>query len=204
MRQSILVCLALFIALPAVAAERPPERRDRHDSHIPIRQRLAEILGEVSAIESMIDRRMDREERRQVRKRLNRLQQKLTRLLSVVPEKVRRIGTPPPTPPPAPAPEPVEEGPVAMKESAFSGALSSVRKASFARDKLAIIEMIAKENWFLVSHVSRVIAELSFDRDKLRAIELMAPHILDRNNRFKLYDAFSFSSSKKKLKAILK
>ncbi len=86
------------------------------------------------------------------------------------------------------------QGPVAMEEAAFSEALSSVRKASFAKDKLAVIEMVAKENWFLVSHVSRVIAELSLDRDKLRAIDLMTPHIIDRQNRFKLYDEFSFSS----------
>jgi hypothetical protein len=49
-----------------------------------------------------------------------------------------------------------------------------------------------------------VIRRLSFSSDKLRALELLAPRMVDRQNAFKIYDAFTFSSDKEKARAILR
>ncbi|NPC83444.1 DUF4476 domain-containing protein, partial [Pyxidicoccus fallax] len=95
-----------------------------------------------------------------------------------------------------PVVRPVPEGP-------FKRLNDSVAKESFAEDKMRIISMAAGDNYFLISQVAQLLNHFPFSQDKLTAVRALKPRILDPENGYQLYSAFSFSSDKKRLQEIL-
>ena len=48
-----------------------------------------------------------------------------------------------------------------------------------------------------------MLSELAFDNDKLRALEILAPHIVDRQDGYRLFKQFPFEASKQRAQRIL-
>jgi hypothetical protein len=107
---------------------------------------------------------------------------------------------PPPPPPGAYVPPPP---PAAMDAATFDTLIGAVGRASFSSDKQRVIADAAARNWFTVAQADRVLRMLSFSADKLRALELMAPHIVDPQNAFQLYESFTFSADRQKAREIM-
>jgi len=121
---------------------------------------------------------------------------------------------PPPAPvyaPPPPAPtvtvdpwaQPAQPvGPQPMDAGSFGQLLSTVGNESFDSSKLNVIRT-ATSNWFTCNQVAQLLGKLTFDDSKVSAVEIVASRIIDRGNAFVLYNTFTFSSSKDRVRAIL-
>jgi hypothetical protein len=94
------------------------------------------------------------------------------------------------------APEP-------MTQPGFEEVLSSLEQHGFASEKLSVIDDLAAHNWFLAEQARRLIESFSFGKDRLRALERLAPRIVDPQNNFRLYEAFTFESDKSQARRIL-
>jgi|CXWL01.1.fsa_nt_gi hypothetical protein len=102
--------------------------------------------------------------------------------------------------PPPPPPQPVVY-PIAPPQ--FGALRRAIRAESFSANKLRVLEQAVTAHYFLVAQVSEVIADFDFSQDKLQAARLMRPRILDPENKFKLYESFTFGNDKEELKRIL-
>jgi len=107
---------------------------------------------------------------------------------------------PPPQPSYPPQPVRVRQ---ARPEDDFSQLLSAVQRESFSDGKLSVLESGARGSWFTVDQAKRMIGAFSFSQDKLNALQIMAPQIVDRQNLYQIYSAFTFSSDKEAAKGIL-
>lgn len=117
-----------------------------------------------------------------------------------------RPGDPPEyqDPPPPPAPPPPVAAPAPMGGPRFQALLNAVANEGFSSNKLDVIEQAAATGYFRVAQLKQLVQALSFSADKIRAVELVAPRLVDPQNAFTLYDAFSFSSDKDKARQILR
>jgi len=89
-----------------------------------------------------------------------------------------------------------------MFDGRFEELLQVVRAEAFGQGKLRILEGAARDNYFVIAQVRRVIETFSFPSDKMRALEIMAPRVLDRQNAFSLYSAFDFEMEKEQARVI--
>jgi len=106
------------------------------------------------------------------------------------------IVTPPaPPPPPAPACTPDNE----LRDIA-----RAMDRESFSDGKLGVLESAARDRWFCVDQVLRVLKDLTFGKDKLAALRVLAPRILDRQNNYKIPPAFTFGHEKEEAGRILR
>jgi hypothetical protein len=109
-------------------------------------------------------------------------------------------------PPPAPeweVPQPPAQPPRAMEDAPFRALVASVREQSFSAPQVGVVEQAAGGNFFLVSQVASLIDLVAFPESKLRVLELCAPHIVDTENAFAIFDAFAFSGDKAQAKQII-
>jgi hypothetical protein len=92
----------------------------------------------------------------------------------------------------------------AMEDGAFTTLITNVRNESFSEDQLAVIEQAATRGHFRAAQLKTLIDTVSFSATKLRVLELCAPHIVDSDNVFTLFDAFTFSADKEQARQILR
>lgn len=85
----------------------------------------------------------------------------------------------------------------------ISALRSSIRNASFSRDKIAIIQSSANTRSFSCSQVFELLKELPFSEDKHEACIALYPKITDTGNFSVVLEAFDFSSDKDRVKKAL-
>jgi hypothetical protein len=102
----------------------------------------------------------------------------------------------------APAPAPVEEDPAvaggcrqAMSATDFEDAKESVESKGFDETKLTTAKQIAGSNCLSTSQVKSIMGLFGFEDSKLDFAKFAYDHVMDRNNYYKVNDAFGFSSS---------
>lgn len=103
---------------------------------------------------------------------------------------------PPPPPPPQATPLPVDE-------ETLASAIAHIGNESFEEDKLRIVRDLASSQYFLVAQVEKILPAFSFENTKVKIVEILAPRILDRQNGYRLYSSFTFSSNKAKVEKLL-
>jgi hypothetical protein len=202
-------CLAVSLAVVPASAD-PPRKSDHYDDvrpgkknpRIQLKHRLGNLIEDVESLEEIAERLERSKLRRKLLRRLAELRDDIRELKRQVPRRVHRGDSIRPKPPIKTPVKPA--GPVAMADDAFKDFLGSLKKASFSRDKLELVSLVSSNNWFTIAQASQVMDIMSFDKDKLSAVRHLNPHLIDRKNQYKLYEHFKFSSSKKKLKGILK
>ena len=131
---------------------------------------------------------------------------------------VRHMQEPPPSPeitmpPPAPVP-PLPPAPPqrdasprqahAIDDDELRRLIVAVRNEDFADNKLAVIESATARNYFRVGQLKALLGELAFSATKLRALYLIAPRLLDPENKLAVYDSFSYSADKEQAEQILR
>ena len=107
-------------------------------------------------------------------------------------------------PPPPPAPPREARRPLPMDEGAFRGLMAAVRKEGFSETQLDVIRQAATRNFFRVGQLKALIDLLAYSATKLSALEIGAPRVVDPENAYAFYDAFSFSADKEQAKQILR
>ena len=90
--------------------------------------------------------------------------------------------------------------PVAMDSSQFARLRESVGDASFARERLRLVESAAEHNFFTANQVVVLIRLADFETTKIAMAAMLYPRVLDVQDWYRVYDALTFESSKKKLR----
>lgn len=90
-----------------------------------------------------------------------------------------------------------------LSDDAFNVLYGKVQKASFADNKLDLLEVGCLGCNFSCAQTARIIKLLSFSSDQLKALSLMAPYIVDPQNAIDIYNVFSFESDKQKAAEII-
>jgi hypothetical protein len=88
----------------------------------------------------------------------------------------------------------------AMAERDFASLTAQIGRASFADDKLGLVQTAAQTNYFTVAQVVALMKLASFDDTKVEIAVACAPHVVDGDKWFEVYGALSFSSSRDTLR----
>ena len=158
-------------------------------------------------------------QRQRINRTVERMRRKLSRLLAVTPARVRRFHPNekrpiPPVPLPTAAPNDANNGtqapakvtpakPRPMGKKAFAALLKTVRTESFGSGRLQVIRSASTHHHFTVKQVLSLLEQLSFSSKKLEAVRTLYPRVVNPQNAFQLYGAFTYESDKRKLRAIL-
>ncbi len=87
-----------------------------------------------------------------------------------------------------------------MTPEAFARLLKALEDASFSDEKYAIVKEAASKNYFTSKQVLEVLKRFDFESDRLKVAKLLYPRVVDPENFFVVYEAFTFSSSKEELR----
>lgn len=86
----------------------------------------------------------------------------------------------------------------------FGRLVEAVKREAFSAGKLNVLNEAARVNWFSVDQVKALLRSFSFGADKVTALRQLAPRIIDPQNNFQIYGAFTFSAEKEEAKEILR
>ena len=87
-----------------------------------------------------------------------------------------------------------------MSPRAFASLLRMLEEASFSDEKYSIVREAASKNYFTSQQVLQILKKFDFEDDRLKVAKLLYPRVVDPENFFIVYDAFTFSSSKRELR----
>lgn len=160
-----------------------------------LEQRLADLEKLLGEAERM-SRGPGRGKIRDAYEELNDLRDVLADAPSVRDYNPRPAPAPYPAPPPPPAYQPIAD-------AQLQSILRSMSREPFAEDKINVLQGAVGTNYFLVSQVQQLVGQFQFSKDKLEVVRGLWARVLDRQNGFQLYNAFSFSSDKEELKRIM-
>ncbi len=113
---------------------------------------------------------------------------------AVVPTPTRAIATP------TKATEPVYQAPVAIGEGAFRRKYEEVKAKSFDDDKMERIKEAFEYENIKTDQVIELMKLFSFDDKRIETAKFCYKKTVDKENFYKTYDQFSFSSYKTQLK----
>ncbi len=207
--RALLTTMLMAVLIPAAAALADRDFGRHRDTLVVVeRERLLRELDlTADMLSSVLSRKHDQRLQGQlgeIRARIADLKRDIARAPTLESMQKPVVVRPPP-PPPAPVvvrpPPPVRRAP--MDQDKFSALISAIRAQSFSDNKLSVIRSAAAEHHFVVGQVVKVLEQLSFSGEKLEVVRTLKSRILDRENHFKLYEAFTFSSDKKALERIL-
>ena len=104
-----------------------------------------------------------------------------------------------------PMARPPMHGAMPMNQSSFQSFFNSVQKASFDKDRIVLIRsVIDSGNLLTCDQITRILKTMDFDANRVDAGEIMYRGVYDKNNWFKVYDAFEFASYRSQLESRIK
>ena len=210
----IALVFILFLTIPAQAQRRVPTvptqvvQPIETPQRILLQQELQTLITGVASLESRIQGLTgDYRTMQAIQQDIAALRARMMRLLRFAPPVlVLRPDRPQPRPhthaDPAPPQAPPEE-PLPMAPDTFQLLEKEIGSQSFADGRLSVVRTAARNNYFNVEQVIALLGAFRFSEGKLNAVRALHPRVLDRENEFRLYDAFRFSSDKEALKTIL-
>lgn len=86
-------------------------------------------------------------------------------------------------------------GACAMEFSEFNSLLREIDKACFSSDKIRVAKQALRHNYITALQLESLILAMDFDSDQLKIAKHGYDRVLDKENLWKVYDAFSFSST---------
>lgn len=99
---------------------------------------------------------------------------------------------------PVPTHDPMIHG---MHPHEFEHLVHSVKHSNFKADKVNLIKVAARSNRFTSDQVKILMDSLAFDNDRVEVACTLYPHVVDRQNWFKIFDSLKFSSSRHRIEA---
>jgi hypothetical protein len=106
-------------------------------------------------------------------------------------------------PPPAPPARIRERRQLPMDDGSFGALVGAVKGEGFSDGQLNVVRQAATRNFFSVGQVKALIDLVAYSATKLSVLEATAPRIVDPENAFAIYGAFTFSADKDHAKQIL-
>lgn len=83
----------------------------------------------------------------------------------------------------------------AMSDRDFKDLTDSVKRRSFAAEKVSLIRMVAQSDWFTTRQLRELLGLVTFSGDQESVAVAIYPHLVDKARFYTLNDAFRFSSS---------
>lgn len=103
--------------------------------------------------------------------------------------------------------EPIYDPPVIeifpLSEEEFSSLSSAIKNESFEENKLNVVEIAVRSSFFTIDQVIRLVDLITYSAGKIKTVELTYPKVVDKYNAHLLFNAFTYSSDKEKLKEII-
>ena len=161
-----------------------------------------QLIARLARVEEQLARVTDRNSRDSVRKVRDELNGLRADLMNAPDLRAftRRSSPPPPQPRPMPPPVPSVQP---ISDGQLQQLMAAIGKEPFGDGKKRVLESAAQSQYFLVPQVLKLLGRFSFGDDKLDAVRTLWPKVLDRENSFQLYQAFSFQGEKDQLKQII-
>lgn len=97
-----------------------------------------------------------------------------------------------------------EAKPEPMDENGFQKLLEQINREWNTQNRLSVLEIAAKTNYFTTSQVARIMRTFYRDDDKIEVVKITIQKIIDQENLYLLISELTFSSSKEELKKILR
>jgi hypothetical protein len=162
-----------------------------------------QLVSRMARMEELLAQAVNEGGNRRAREALSKVRQEMNGLradLYNAPDlrTFRRRQGPPPAPPAPPQPQVYP-----VSEDQLQSLMRAIQKESFGDGKLRVLESAAPTQYFLVPQVMKILQKFSFGEDKLDAVRVLWPRVLDRENAYQLYQAFSFPAEKDELKGII-
>ncbi len=107
-------------------------------------------------------------------------------------------------PPPAQPAVAYAPGVYPMPEPDFIALRNAISRESFSEGRLNVLSTaMSSGTWFTVFQVGQLIDLFNFGTEKIKVVEMTNSHLADRQNAFRLYEHFTFSAEKEKVRKIL-
>ena len=164
------------------------------------------LLARLARMQELLEKALERADRGQGRKALLKLDDELDevrRVLDNAPDARRFRPRPQPQPQPQPPPPPPAPVVYPITEDQLQNLSKAIARESFGDGKLRVLESAAASQYFLVPQVLKLLPRFTFAEDRLNAMRVLWPRVLDRENAYQLYGAFSFSNEKDELRKII-
>ena len=217
MKRTVLVLALVAVAplSPAVANQRPlvVDQARLTTTLGEVLESLARLEGAASARRAAVCGQLAGDLKK-LRNRLKKLQKTISNAPPMgLPGVYPPYGFPmPPTLPPGgettapdvPPPPPEPTGPVPLASSDLGALLQHLETENFSEGRLRVLVQAVPHAWFSSAQVLLILGRFDFGNDKLQALRLVAPKIVDRQNAYTIYQAFTFDAEKAQAQQILK
>jgi len=90
-----------------------------------------------------------------------------------------------------------------MSAVEFAALKKQISDASFDHERDAVLKLASQSNYFSCAQAAELLGEWSFDPQRLAALEVLAPRLVDTEQRHMLLDSFDFDSNKARAAEIL-
>ena len=81
--------------------------------------------------------------------------------------------------------------------------MQNVENEGFADDKISVVRIAAKSNYFTINQLIRLVDAFSFSEDKINVVRIVYPKIVDKDNAHNLLNAFTYSEDKQEVEKII-
>ena len=104
--------------------------------------------------------------------------------------------------PPAASPQqPMYPDPMAPQD--YQRLVTTLQAESFPKGRMRVLGQAAPHAWFTAQQAAGLLGLFTFGADRLTALRLLAPRILDRQNAYVIYSAFTFDAEKQQAQQLL-
>lgn len=187
--KNLLICIVLICGIACLAAETVTVNSS--ESAISNLQIKSQITQHLQSLESTYLSQLNKTDQRNATELLN----EIRGLLSLLPEAAGNqtnininLNNPDICPPQKP-----------ISDDNFAELRKSLYAATFDDTAVKILRSTAKDNYFLVSQIISILQILSFSEEKAEALFVLYPRCIDKENKFKLLNSFTFDNDKDKV-----
>lgn len=88
----------------------------------------------------------------------------------------------------------------AMSDREFSRFVAQIQAENFSSDRLQLVQVAAAGNYFTSSQVTAVVHLMTFGSNRVDAAVLLYPRVVDQDDFYQVFAAFTFDSNKRKVR----
>jgi hypothetical protein len=87
-----------------------------------------------------------------------------------------------------------------MSDAEFAAFMAQLEDEHFSSGRLALIQMVARDNYFTSAQTRAVVSSLHFSSSRVESAVLMYPRVVDQDNFYQIFSAFTFQMPKEEVR----